>query len=189
MVATEKIIAAAMITASALTGCSDGPVGGGVVTGAEHHQEWVEMMPLKTCFGKPAICTVNLIPVSHPETWTLKLDNGDRTGQRDVTEDAYSRCLIGDTWPDCERSEPHRTKNDTVGAVVSGAMSAHPSVPALLHPLPNKSSNARISGLVGGRMIGITHRDVKAKKKESRCPQHERELLRQRPGNRTSRAR
>ncbi|MEC4838155.1 hypothetical protein R2360_00190 [Mycobacteroides chelonae] len=51
------------------------------------------------------ICTTNYVPIDHPETWTLKLDDGSRKGQRDVTEQGYNRCLIGETWPDCEQPE------------------------------------------------------------------------------------
>lgn len=101
--APRRVIATVAVAVTALTGCSDALIVRGIVTGQEHRQEWTEMRPVKTCSGNPAICTVNLIPIRHRETWTLTLDDGTRKGQRDVTKDAYSRCSIGDTWPDCEQ--------------------------------------------------------------------------------------
>lgn len=89
-----------------LAACGPAPMERGIVTGGEHHPQWTEMLPITTCSGgKTPICTTNFVPIVHPETWTLKLDDGTRKGQRDVTEQGYDRCLIGETWPDCEQPE------------------------------------------------------------------------------------
>lgn len=41
-----------------------------------------------------------------PETWSLKLDDGDQAGWRTVTESEYTACPPGDRYPDCARSQP-----------------------------------------------------------------------------------
>lgn len=88
-----------------LAACGPAPMERGIVTGGEHHPQWTETLPITTCSGNPPICTTNYVFIDHPETWTLKLDDGTRKGQRDVTEQGYDRCLIGETWPDCEQPE------------------------------------------------------------------------------------
>ncbi|SKS55285.1 hypothetical protein [Mycobacteroides abscessus] len=88
-----------------LAACSPELMERGIVTGGEHHKQWLEMLPITTCSGNPPVCTTSYVPINHPETWTLKLDDGSRKGQRDVTEEGYKRCLIGETWPDCEATE------------------------------------------------------------------------------------
>ena len=40
-----------------------------------------------------------------PETWSLKIDDGDQAGWRTVTESEYTACLPGDRYPDCVRSQ------------------------------------------------------------------------------------
>lgn len=40
-----------------------------------------------------------------PETWSLKVDDGERTGWRTVSESEYAACLPGDRYPDCARSQ------------------------------------------------------------------------------------
>lgn len=98
----SKVVATLALTAVALAACTGDLIERGIVTGGEHHAPWLEMIPITTCSGNPSICTTSYVPINHPETWTLKLDDGSRKGQRDVTEEGYKRCLIGETWPDCE---------------------------------------------------------------------------------------
>ncbi|RIQ99269.1 hypothetical protein [Mycobacteroides abscessus] len=101
----RRTVTALAVTVVALAACTPDLIQRGIVTGGEHHEQWIEMLPLTTCSGNPSICTTNYVPIVHPETWTLKLDDGSRKGQRDVSEQGYSRCLIGETWPDCEAAE------------------------------------------------------------------------------------
>ncbi|EIV84130.1 hypothetical protein [Mycobacteroides abscessus] len=93
------------VVALMLAACSPELIERGIVTGGEHHKQWLEMLPITTCSGNPPVCTTSYVPINHPETWTLKLDDGSRKGQRDVTEEGYKRCLIGQTWPDCETAK------------------------------------------------------------------------------------
>jgi len=47
------------------------------------------------------VCTP--IVTNHPESWSLRLRDGDETGWRDVSEHAYESCGIGDHYDRCTR--------------------------------------------------------------------------------------
>ncbi|MHC9292011.1 hypothetical protein ACRCUN_06060 [Mycobacterium sp. LTG2003] len=44
---------------------------------------------------------MTMIPQFVPEHWVLNLDDGSRKGAVEVSEQIYSRCLIGERYPLC----------------------------------------------------------------------------------------
>jgi hypothetical protein len=45
------------------------------------------------------VCTP--ITTHYPESWSLRLDDGENRGWREVDPDEYGACHIGDHYPDC----------------------------------------------------------------------------------------
>lgn len=47
--------------------------------------------------GNVTICN----PVTSPETWTIRIEQGDAEGPLDVSEEIHSRCVEGTHYPQC----------------------------------------------------------------------------------------
>jgi hypothetical protein len=77
----------------------------GTVTGKDHHDAWVQVIPGSTiCNGKTCSTTpMQVIP--HPETWEITIqdtNNKDWNGTvTDHNSDTYNKCDVGQKWPDC----------------------------------------------------------------------------------------
>ena len=99
----RRLTTAAAAVALLATGCAD-KLDRGTVTGKDHTPESVVMMPQYTpmCSGNPPICTqklIGMIPITTPESWTLHLRDGEKTGDHDVTESEYAKYQVGERYP------------------------------------------------------------------------------------------
>lgn len=74
--------------AAVLTACA--PESGQVVDSA-YRPAWIQVLGT----GK----TVVIIP--HPESWELKLDDGQDRGWRTVDSQTYHLCSVGAHYPEC----------------------------------------------------------------------------------------
>lgn len=87
--------------AFAVAACAASQMAAGTVTGGDYRPTETIMVPITTCAGSPAICTVTMIPQVVPEHWILNLDDGSRKGAIEVTQAVYGQCLIGERYPLC----------------------------------------------------------------------------------------
>lgn len=107
----------AILLTLVLVGCSKPPVEGYVI-GGDYTPAWTQHIPgtppTQSCSGGysnvPRTCTWSpgTMPqwIQHRASWELELqntrnDDRDKTGTREVTEDVYNRCNIGEKFPDC----------------------------------------------------------------------------------------
>lgn len=97
---SPRSLAFAVTAACLVAGCGD-PMTTGTVTGGDYQPAATIMIPVTNCAGNPSVCTVTMIPQFVPEHWVLNLDDGSRKGAVEVTEQIYSRCLIGERYPLC----------------------------------------------------------------------------------------
>lgn len=97
-------VAAALAAATALALCAACTPKTGTVTDRGYSPAWSS--PYTECYsiGQALYC----YQAYHewPETWSLKLDDGQHTSWRTVTESEYTACPPGDRYPDCARSQP-----------------------------------------------------------------------------------
>ena len=96
----KRLVLALALLATACTSHLDR----GVVTGKDYTPESTYEMPqyMTTCTGSPPICSqtlIGFIPITSPESWTLHLKDGDKTGDHDVSEDEFNKYNVGSTYP------------------------------------------------------------------------------------------
>lgn len=90
------ILVACLVALFLLGGC--GTPARGTVVGRDHTDAWPEMYSY--CFGtQGAQCWTNVR--WWPETWLIRLDDGQDSGWRRVTRAEHDACPPGTTWPDC----------------------------------------------------------------------------------------
>ena len=96
-------VAAALAAATALTLCTACTPKTGTVTDRDYSPAWSS--PYTECYGTGQARYCYQAYREWPETWLLKLDDGDQAGWRTVSESEYTACLPGDRYPDCTKKE------------------------------------------------------------------------------------
>ena len=94
----KKSVVAAAAGVLVLTGCG-GPETGEVVD-KDYSPAFTTTTSICSPVGNVTVCT----PQTHyyPESWDLRLKNGDDEGWVGVSEETYNRCEIGFDYPeDC----------------------------------------------------------------------------------------
>lgn len=100
---TARTAAAAALAATALALCAACTPRTGTVTDRDYSPAW--SMPYTECYGTGQARYCYQAYREWPETWSLKIDDGDQAGWRTVSESEYATCLPGDRYPDCVRSQ------------------------------------------------------------------------------------
>lgn len=100
---TARTAAAAALAATALALCAACAPTAGTVTDRDYSPAWSS--PCTECYGTGQARYCYQAYREWPETWSLKIDDGDQAGWRTVTESEYTACLPGDRYPDCVRSQ------------------------------------------------------------------------------------
>lgn len=95
-----------------LAACGNGPAEGKVVD-TEYTPAWIQYMPgspgRTTCTGNPPRCNTSpgtppqFIP--YPDSWRLRLDNGEERGWREVSREEYAACSRDEHFPECAKGE------------------------------------------------------------------------------------
>jgi hypothetical protein len=91
-----RIVAVVAAGVLAVVGCA--PESGEVV-GRDYSPAWMSTTTQCTTSGRVQVCSPQVI--HYPESWNLRLDDGQDTGWVSVTDDEYDRCHVGDHYPDC----------------------------------------------------------------------------------------
>jgi hypothetical protein len=91
-----KRYAALAVLSLGLVACA--PESGEVVD-RDYSPAWFTTSTSCTTSGNVRVCTP--ITTHYPESWSLRLDDGENRGWREVDPDEYGACHIGDHYPDC----------------------------------------------------------------------------------------
>ncbi|WP_160051061.1 hypothetical protein [Nocardiopsis sp. FR26] len=95
------IVGAAVIAFAALAGgCAPET---GEVTDRDYSPAWTSTTTSCSTTGQTRTCTPHTS--YHPESYTLRLDDGQDAGWREVAPSEYERCHVGDHYPACARGD------------------------------------------------------------------------------------
>lgn len=88
----RKRIAAVLVIAASLTGCST--MKAGTVIDKSHDEARTTFTTI--CSGQPLICRPQ--PIYDDEDWDLQIREGDQEGWVGVSEETFDRVEVGDYW-------------------------------------------------------------------------------------------
>lgn len=101
VIATVMTVICLTIVIAALVSCA--APRSGRVADAKYTRAWTEIHQ-PVCSGgsgtTPRSCTPMWVEM-HPDSWRLRLMNGDEDGWRSVTQLEYERCNLEEHYPEC----------------------------------------------------------------------------------------